>query len=404
MNDNNRYSYKQVISFGLVLALVLALTAAPPLARAEQTGEVTGIFNVATAPEITSISVKPYGGSEEATSLTPMQKYDITVEVSSSNTINDLSMLKVALWYDEDGNDYGEAKFDEVSANLTFHEEGKMISGADQQKYSTIFWDRDNVLECPWDRDDPNKPYFNDREMTFRWVLEGYSVPEQESDFENETFSFEFTVRISRVALKTYEDAKWQVAAKVFNQSELEDYLVYSAGSPDIYGLTMNWYGQVSVPSDHIVDWGKLQAGIDFDDEAARQRVFDQPKNMTVYANGYYGRQVKADTEWHNIDDGEPSSVMRTENAEDENTFALRIRPSVGHGGQEYKAEDAISLPLSVEDEEKFVTLLENLEATERLGIPVSDDHMYIKLNETFPSATYSGNITFGIFNDSPAD
>ncbi len=405
MNDINWYPYKQTLSLCLVLALVLALTLAPPLARAEQTGEVTGIFNVATAPEITNISVKPHGEEDEATSLTPLQKYDITVEVSSSNTINDLSMLKVALWYDENGNDYGEDKFDEVSANLTFHDEewGTAIAGSDQQKHGTIFWDRDNIMGCPWERDDPNKPYFNDTEMATRWVIEDYNVPE-EGDFDSDTFSFTFTVWVSRVALKTYDEAKWQVVARVVSQSELDHYLVYnSTGEPANYGLSMNWYGEVIVPSNHIVDWGILPVGINFDDEVARQRIFFEGKNMTVYANGYYGRQVKADTEWFKESGGDLSSVLRTENADAENTFALRIRASAG-GDIDYDEDTAKDLPISGEGEEDFIDLLREVEPTKQQGSIVSNDYMYIKLNETFPSATYSGNITFGIFNDSPAD
>jgi hypothetical protein len=409
MNDINWYPYKQTLSLCLILALGLALTAAPPLARAEQTGEVTGIFNVASAPEITNISVKPHGEEDEATSLTPLQKYKITVEVSSSNTIDDLSILKVALWYDENGNDHGEGNFDEVSGNINFQEEqcGTQYAwGSNAQQDATIVWDRDGTSYYPeneegwgegdWKEWGIGEPFINSNQHSHNWGLESYSVPD---DFSSDTFSFVFTVRISRAALKTYGDAKWQVAAKVVSQSELDHYLAYSTGESPNYGLSMNWYGGMSVPSDHTVDWGNLPVGIDFDDEDARQRIFFEGKNMTVYANGYYGRQVKADTAWDKVGEGEPESVSRTENADAENTFALRIRANAGTD-IDYDEGTAKDLPICGEGQEDFVDIEINRSPTTLAGRTVSNDYMYIKLNETFHAATYSGKITFGIFDE----
>lgn len=361
-------------STAILLALLMLAAIFSPAVFANP-GEITSKFGTTTAPEVTELSVHdlpgeedPLGSGAAATGFTPQQEYDIKVTVTDADTIDELSTLVVKLWHDESGSNHDVADFNGVTESAS---DGAVIT-----------WTRSGTTVA-----------LTPGETT--WSLVDSTLP---TVFEGTSFTFVFRVKIGKVATETTGDAKWQVAAKAIDQGSLTGYLAHSVEST--YGLPMAWYGETLVPENHEVNWGSVSAGINFDADNAKQRVFsgEESSVITFIANGNYGEQVKAATEWTKTTSGDgPASVTRNDDAGSADTFALAVGIN-----DTYTAETAKTLPDSVDfgDTPTRGTGVQTAET----GQNQSDYYMFIKLNQSFadgnPSA-YSGAITFGIFNHS---
>lgn len=362
-------------TLALVLAIVFLISLVPATVFADepeehQSGEITGQFGTTTAPEVTSIVIHNEGTEVVPTDLTPQQQYDIKVNVTNEDDIDELDELVVKLWFDSPGNAYEEGDFDSATA--------------DAQEVAVITWERsgNTAALTPGDTS---------------WSLDDQTLPES-VDFDGTSFEFVFTITIGKVAKETAtQDNKWQLAAKVTDQGSLDHYLAYSVGEE--YGLGMNWYGEIEVPDAHQVNWGSIPAGIDFDHVDAVKRVVsgESDEIITFIANGGYQEQVKADTTWNRASGDGPTEVTRNTDAAAENTFALAIDTTDTYDGE----AEGSSILLAADD---FIGFRGGApkSATNEAGDEVSDYYMFIKLSDPFAAdnpSSYSGGITFGITN-----
>lgn len=355
----------------LLLILAVILIQVVP-AAASPTGAVTGKFGTTVAPEVGDVSVyyvadpgsTPIGDSDvAATSLMPLQVYDIKVTVTDADTIDDLDQLVLKLWYDEYGNRTDESShFDP-------------ITGGDPKSKAIITWTKsggDAAIDATSDAGDG----------ITAWSLVDSDLPEA-GDFTGTSFDFIFRVQIGKVANYTAEGSKWQIAARVSDAGGLKDYMYYEA-VPSTPGLRMEWYGEVEVPDAHEVVWSGLNAGGDFGDAQARTQAFTDQNSITYISNGYYREQVKAANEWTS---GEDTATL-TADAAGPQEFALRI-----DAYYEYDEQSATTVGTD------FAPIAQYFQPTSEEGKDRYDYWMYIKLNSGFKWGVYSGSITFGISN-----
>ena len=255
----------------VLLCLGLLLLTASPVFADE--GDVTGSFGTAGTPEITSILIHDTGTTDEPGSLTPMQTYDIKVTVSKAEGLGDLDNLVVKL-YSEPG-EHGYDQYTESYFNAAV---------GDMDRAAVITWSKSTNTAAL------------DAGGSVFWALGTATLPTA-GDIDGEddptSFTFVFPLTIGKIALETETDYyEWYLAAKATDASALSGYGYFESTVP--YKV-MNWYGELVMPEEQVVDWGGLPAGtLSTDDRAEKELGFI----MRFITNGYYKRSVKTDTVW----------------------------------------------------------------------------------------------------------
>lgn len=96
-------------SLGLLLAIVLVATTAIPVFAATS-GPITGTFAINDPPSVDTVTLTD-------ASMTPQSDHVITVQVTDSDTIDDIDTLVMKLWYDSDAGVPLESEFDGATAD-----------------------------------------------------------------------------------------------------------------------------------------------------------------------------------------------------------------------------------------------------------------------------------------------
>lgn len=348
-----------------VFALVLALGLVFP-GTAFGTGDVIGKFGISEAPEITGLNIyTDLACTIPATSLTPQQKYYIKIDVTDNDGIASLKGLDVRMWYDSEGAEQSGSVLDSIDS----YQPDEMIA---------IYW---------WNDQD----VLNFVGGSGTWELDHAQVVKPENpDPEETSFSFIIPLTVGKLAQETSGNAKWQLGVKAYDQFAQTCSYFSNAG---IFGLPMNWYGEIVVESGTEVDWGGIPANTRYYSPQARQVLSEK---ISYLSNGSYGEQVKADNLWYLIGgDMVNEYVTRVESVTADDTFGLKI------GNTDDHAQAAILDG----DGDVFVTVRSGIERAIAEGVTevanIADDYyLFIELAPVFSSGAYSGNITFGIFND----
>ena len=341
----------------------------PPPEPEEDTPTPEAEITLTPTMESTTIPVPPVVNEITITSvetgyvpntLTPMQSYVIRVEVSEPNGIGSMEYLVLKLWYDESGGGYTSTDFEHAG-------------GDDNSKYYTINWYRGS-----------NRVSVQSPDSS--WEVTDAVLPSLEKLYDpNVTiFGFEFTVRVGKTALETSGNALWQIGALVKDNTNQSSYTPYSeSGMP---GITMDWYGEVIIPQNFNMDWGKMVPGIGFDDP---QSATTLGTNVIVISNGKFSLAAKAARTWRSPN-GETVTLKDEPTKPD--TFALRAY--VGP----VKRPSANALLL---DQDTFAVDIGNgPRATGEEGYMVKNIIFYLSLsNKISGRGPYSGALNFIVHN-----
>jgi len=340
-----------LVALALVLPLVLAL---PVYAATE--GSVTGEFGINVAPTVDSVSLTQ-------TAMDPQAAYTVSVQVSETDTINDLGTVVLKLWYDSDGGTPTEGDFDGQSANV--------------QSCAVITWTAD---------DPGGTTYTGSAALTpagTTWSLGASTLPVKgggptdPGDFGDTTFTFSFTFTVGKVATETPGSDIWQIAAKA------TDTMSQTGWNNDGEGSSVNYYGEITVPGATTVNWGSMKAGTDFNGTDSQQAL---GVTVSYVANGNYDKKVRAGATW--------SGSTYTANLDDTGScgsaqdLALRADDSATYNVSTAVLVDTAGVSIDATGTQ-----------TSEAGVSVAAMNLWLKLASTFNSDTYSGTITYAIVN-----
>ena len=320
----------------VVVVVTLVAMLVPAAVFAAETGTATGTFSNNNLPSIDYVQLWNTSGPAEVSAMTPQVQYDARVKVTDADGKSDLTTIVVKVWYDADGGTPTSEEFDAISAG-------------DAQTAIIITWTEGVTFVLTEETDST-------------WVL-GSCVPPDDLSGE---FQFKFTV--GKVATEA-ATGKWQIAAKVTDDSSQTDWEAEAAAS------TMNWYGEISGVSG-TVSWGLVNPGMDF----AEGDPSEEALNVTVkyVSNGAFDEKVKSGN-WAGVPSG---TATLSANATSANEFAL-------------KADDTGTLTSAVVVDATGVAIDETGALTEEVGHDAAANALWLKLNATFTKATYSGTITY---------
>jgi hypothetical protein len=356
-----------------VLAAVLCLPTATADAQGE--GTVTGLFEVsylpdphADSPRIESIQVKRSNVAVE--SLIPFTWHDIEVTVYQPSGMKELNQLRLKLWYDGSGSG---ANISEIEHFTPYNQH--QVNGH-----------RDSIL-VNWTPAGASISYA----YATLWQLAAGgsgSLYPAETHANEETFTFKFRVRVSKVARATSGGSVWQIGARTTDKSSRTAYAYYTKQGAPTPGLPMEWYGEIAVSAGTEADWGGIPAGIDFDHPLARA---DVNKNITYIVNGNHYRQLKVSEIWTGAK--EDNTVRLSADAAEDNTFALQA--SFGNPALN-PTKVNISSPDSFYNIRTWAITTED-----GFGHELSSgiNNLYIKLNSAIEKDYYSGTVTYGVAN-----
>ncbi|MTI95548.1 MAG: hypothetical protein FH749_08675 [Firmicutes bacterium] len=355
---------KRIHVFALVLVLIV-----PTVVFAQGSDNVTGKFGVAHAPEVTGIEVYTNEAcTEVATSLTPQQEYFIKIDVSDEDGIDTVLNLEVRLWYDVDGAITDTIMSD--SSQIPYPDKGFVF----------LCYSQTGAIFIPFNKGS--------------WDV-GEAIIEQHTDT---TASYTIPVTIGKLAMETTtDDDAWMIG--VYAKDELhtpddpfqgEAYYEKNGTA----GLPMNWYGEIVVEENTAVDWGNIPGGTKYSDDEARQEL---NQGISYLSNGTYGEQAKAAKEWDLIvGEGQASRVAMDPTVA--NNFSLKVGKTQDHSAAETldSSEDAF---VSIQTGNERAVFVGTTAEGEEVANP-ADYNLFIELATEFTVGTYSGSITFGIFND----
>jgi hypothetical protein len=326
---------KRILVLTCVVTLMLALVPATTFAATE--GGATGTFSNNNSPSITYVKLYDTGGTPgETAAMTPQIEYDARVKVTDGDGKADLTTIVVKIYYDADGSTSG-TEFD-----------GK---AADTQNCAIITWTQSSGI------------FSIEPSASTTWSLGGTSVEPANLDGE---FQFKFTV--GKVATETTGSAKWQIAARVTDDS------AQTVWAADADSATMAWYGEITVPA-ATVSWGTVNPGMNF----AAGTPSEQPLGATItyISNGAYDEKVKSSATWSTV-----ATLDVTGVCDDPNEFAL-------------KADDSGTFTSAVLVDTTGAAIDESGTQTPETGDNAANNTLWLKLASTFDKGTYSGTITY---------
>ena len=356
---------KRILALCLVFMLSLSLVT-PAAAGTE--GPVTGRFGTSAVPTVNSIAVYTDAAlTSPATSLTPQQTYWVKVSVTDNDGIGNLSKIYTHLWWDSDTTSgsawsgYGAGNTPELDMGYTFIN----TAGTWSDAYTSG--------------------------TTWAFALVSAPTVAQSSDTNITTFDFVYSVKIGKAARETTGVDRWQLPAIAEDAQAQTAQNAVLQGS--LYGLWMNWYGEVIVPSSYTVDWGIVPSGMNFNSASAVEQITLAAGGVKYIANGEWLWQYKAAPTWTN---GGSQTFTLSASPTTVNTFSLKVWPSGVLG-------DPITLGLVLPAGDTFVDGTAGgwtgQPRTAEIGNP-TEPSLYLKLSPTVTNGGYfTGAITFGIRN-----
>ncbi len=344
-------------SLSLLMVILFAFSVVSPVfAQSGTDGTVTGSFTTAAAPSAGSVGVYQYPGCDNpALTLTPQQTYCMRVSVTDADSMADLDNIVVKLWWS--GVDLAdEASFDALTPSLDAGQAFTWTAGGGITPATNGTWAGGALVSSP-----------NGSETSFDFV---------------------FPVTIGKIARETTAADRWEVAAKVTDQSGFSGFAYYDDPSGNV-GLPMNWYGEIEIGEGAEVDWGQVDAGMAFTDTAAKQHP-DQP--ITYIANGGYQEQVKSTTSWstgtYSVALTDPAGGLSADQ------FALRATTI------DEASANAETNSYLVPANGSTVNLKLGLASVTETGVVESDNTLFLSLGALTHPGTYTGTITYSIAND----
>jgi len=342
---------RTLISIAVALALVLALM--PTMALAAEEGTSTGSFTLGNAlPTVDAVALWDTEATPQAaTAMDPQVEYNVKVDVSDSNTLDDLTTVTVTIFYDADGT----------------YDAGDVPDAGNVKTAAILTWT--NATPDTWEIDAVSG--------AGSWsIVSGSCVT---PDLGNSTGTFEFHFIPGAVATETDATSRWHIYAEAAD----------SAGTGDNHqdNRTMNWYGAVTVNT-ATVDWGSVSPGMDF---AEGDPSEEAGISVTYIANGAYDEKVAASASWTGAPSG--TATLNEAGTPGANEFSL-------------KADDTGTLPSGSNGLVKatttgYITIDDTGTITDESGDTVTTNSLWLKLGTPFTGATYTGSIYYQIADGS---
>jgi hypothetical protein len=275
-----------------------------------------------------------------ATSITPQSEYAIKVRVTDPATLNNLSTVKVTLYYDLDG----------TYSPLEIPASGNTQTCA--------------ILTCTVGAT-PSWTISPGDSTSCALVLYNCSQP----GLSGTGGDFWLHFKAGKVATQTTGSARWHIYANV---STTVGFTVsnYQAN------LNMNWYGEIQMNT-ASVDWGLVSAGLDFaDSDPSRETNI----SVTYISNGAYSQQVKSSTTWAGVSS---NAILKPEGNPGPNQFSLRA-------DYDNTLNGSVLVPA-------LYTTFRSGTQTGESGNTESANSLWLKLGTPFQSDQYNGSISYRI-------
>ena len=228
-------------------------------------------------PTVDAVGIYETNHSTAVTTMTPQTEHAVKVTVTDNDTLNDLSTIKVTIFYDSDGD----------------NDPADVPASGDTQNAAILTC---TVGATPSWQIDPSAS------TTWQLVTANCVQP----TLTNSTGDFWFHFKPGKVATKALDWDAYAVA---------DD----GGGTPgtlyDSSGYDMNWYGEITVNTSGV-DWGNVGLGSGFTDDTTN-RV---NASVTYICNGNYNKQIKASSPWGTS----PTVALNPSGTPGDDEFSLR--------------------------------------------------------------------------------
>lgn len=359
----------------LVIVFMLTVVNALPAAAADE-GPVSGSFSLKVPPALTGLQVYTDSAlTTVATGLQPTKTYWVKVSVTDNDGLGDLSSLKVVMFYSE----AGEPTISTVDWKATY-------ATSLPETLEVLMWDREtNAITHTLDGT--------------TWVVSDsaeHPLPTADKIAPGTTttsYDFVFQVKIGKVAEETANTNinKWQVAAVALDANNYTTYSIFS--DKGVFGLSMDWYGEIIIPANAIIDWGPVKSGLLMSETAAAKApsVGGVPVTIAYISNGDYSDGVKVTSSNLTWKAGTSGVTLKTNHLNAANTFSLKVKKGL-------PAKLVGAIPVWENSYIAFTS--ENGIITSESGMQDGNYTVYLGLssNITYPG-TYTGAINFVIAN-----
>jgi len=252
---------KQIAALAVVMIIAIGTAVLPAMAGTE--GTSTGSFNLGNvAPQVTAVALYKSDESDPANEMTPPTEYAVKIDVSDSNTLNDIDEIKVVI------------KKDGYSGNDDVHNQ------------STYNW----TPSGGWQFVGPTDTL---------WSLETNKTP---GDLNATSGTWWLHFKPSKVAT----EANWDIEVTAKDNSS-------ATGTNSTQDIPMRLYVEISA-----VDTSYSFEGVNLNTTANPIKDPDDGNiQVTAIANGAYELNSKTNTTWTGQNTGDVATVDSTGTLDD---------------------------------------------------------------------------------------
>lgn len=332
---------RAALSIGMILLLLGGM---PGIILAATESTTTGSFTASNvAPTVSSVDLwTTGGGASSTTTMTPQVQYNVKVAVTDNNTLDDLTTVKVYIYYDADGT----------------YDAGDRPGAGNTQTCAILTWTNPNTWEI-----DPNAS------TTWAVVSGSCSAP----SLSGSTGTFQFHFKPGKVATESPGADEWHIYA-VANDGT-------ATGDNYLENLEMNWYGEITGVT-ATSSFGTVSLGA--------TAVISGTISATYIANGAYDEQVKSSATWT----GQTTSTELTLYTSGTTPGSAEFALLADDDGTVAGAVQVLSAG--------YATIDDTGSQTGETGDTVSNNHLWLWVGSSgIPAEEYQGTIYFKIADGS---
>jgi len=328
---------KARIVISVVAALTLVASFVPSLVyAATDTGVVPGSFTLGNvAPTIVSIALYDVANSPAAT-MDPQSEYYLRLQINDPNSMADLTMIQVYLYYDADGS----------------YSYGTMPSAGQSDNCAVFTWYESGLFTM-------------DAGTSTTWSLVTANCSAPSMLATTGYFDFHFVPGKAALANEGAKGDQWHVYAIVHDAT--------NSGTLYLTGKTMNWYGEIASISPSI-HWSNVSLN-------SSNAIADNTVSAIVIANGNYSGQIKSTSPWSI--NGSTNTSLNTMGTPGFNEFSL-------------KADGMGNLSTATQVSTAYLTFFNIGIPTVETGATYSGNTLWLSLGSSgILPGTYTGVITY---------
>jgi hypothetical protein len=334
---------KMKLAIAIAIAAVLLLA---PVAYADTGGTTTGQFGAAGAtPEVSAIQIfTDIGCTNVANSMDPLTQYYAKVDVSLANNLRHLQTVQATIYYDADGD------HSPVPTSGDLHDCAILTCTV-----SGPTWTIDRGTSTTW-----------------QIVSDNCSQP---ANLDVTSGSWRFAFVPGKVARENAV-GHWDAQGKATRNPA-------QYGVAYVYSKNMNWYGEITVNSPALVDWGEVPLGLTSDNATHNPQ---HNISVTYIANGDYYEDISS-TDWT----GGAETVTL-------NTTGTEPITAPGQFGLKASWHNLLSDNVTVTANPAYAHVDSDELITNETGNIVTDNSLWLSLSTSgIAPVTYSGTVWYQI-------